>query len=129
MENRRRKPDAPLHDDEQLLQGITLFNNGEFFRCHELLEEAWKSERGPRRQFLQAVIHVAVGFYHCERGNAVGAVRQLRKGIEKLAAHTPSCEGIDTGQLYRDALAVTEAIEAGIQLPAYPRIHISSEGE
>lgn len=115
--------------DEQLLQGIELFNRGEFFRCHETLEEAWKAEHGPRRQFLQAVIHVAVGFYHSERGNAPGAVRQLRKGIEKLAPHRPSCEGMDTGQLYRDALAATEAVEAGIRLSAYPQIRVESEGK
>ena len=45
-----------------------------------------------RRLFLQAMIHLAVGFYHCERGNPVGAARQLRKGLGKLAAYLPSCE-------------------------------------
>jgi|SRR5208283_3537539 predicted metal-dependent hydrolase len=113
--------------DEQLLQGIGLFNDGEFFRCHEVLEEAWSSEHGPRRLFLQALIHVAVGFYHSQRGNTAGAVRQLRKGIEKLAAYAPSCKGMDTAQLHRDALVATEAIEAGIRLSAYPRIHASSD--
>jgi hypothetical protein len=47
--------------DEQLSQGIGLFNDGEFFRCHEVLEEAWRLERRPRRLFLQALIHLAVG--------------------------------------------------------------------
>ena len=108
--------------DEQLSQGIGLFNDGEFFRCHEVLEEAWRLERRPRRLFLQALIHLAVGFYHAKRGNTVGAVRQLRKGIEKLAAYTPSCEGMDTARLYREALAVTQSIEAEMLLSAYPQI-------
>jgi len=56
--------------DEQLSQGIGLFNDGEFFRCHEVLEEAWRLERRPRRLFLQALIHLAVGFYHAKRGNS-----------------------------------------------------------
>src|SRR5450755_1234752 len=86
--------------DEQLSQGIGLFNDGEFFHCHEMLEEAWRLERRPRRLFLQALIHLAVGFYHAKRGNTVGAVRQLSKGIQKLAAYTPSCEGMDTARLY-----------------------------
>jgi uncharacterized protein len=47
--------------EERLSQGIELFNRCEFFRCHEVLEEVWRFERGCRRQFLQAVIHVAVG--------------------------------------------------------------------
>jgi hypothetical protein len=109
--------------DERLVQGIALFNDGEFFRCHEVLEETWRLERGPRRRFLQAVIHVAVGFYHSQRGNPAGAVAQLRKGLEKLAGYAPSYEGINTAQLYRDALAATEAIEGGVGLP---RIHGST---
>ena len=119
--------DTGVLADEQLRQGIGLFNDGEFFRCHEVLEEAWRLERGLRRQFLQAVIHVAVGFYHSQRGNTEGAVRQLRKGLEKLSAYAPSCEGMDTAQLYRDALVATEAIEAGIRLSTYPQIHASSD--
>jgi len=109
--------------DEQLSQGIGLFNDGEFFRCHEVLEEAWRLERRPRRLFLQALIHLAVGFYHAKHGNTVGAVRQLRKGIEKLAAYTPSCEGMDTARLYREALAATQSVEAERPLSAYPQIH------
>src|SRR5260370_13907254 len=50
--------------DELLRKGILLFNNCDFFQCHEVLEEAWTKEVGPRRLFLQALIHVAVGFYH-----------------------------------------------------------------
>ena len=112
--------------DELLQRGVQLFNNGEFFQCHEVLEEVWMSEREPRRLFLQALIHLAVGLYHCQRGNPVGASRQLRKALKKLDAYVPSCEGIDTGQLYREALAALEQIEAGVPLSAYPKIHTSS---
>jgi predicted metal-dependent hydrolase len=81
--------------DELLQRGIRLFNNREFFQCHEVLEEAWTPERGPRRLFLQALIHLAVGFYHCERSNSAGASSQLQKGLHKLALYLPSSEGID----------------------------------
>ena len=117
--------------DELLRNGITLFNAREFFRCHEVLEEAWTSERGPRRLFLQSLIHVAVGLYHCQRGNSAGAIGQLRKGLNKLAAYRPSCEGIDTGRLYREIEAILKKIEAGITVPDYPQIRLSpkSSGE
>ena len=39
--------------DEQLSQGIGLFNDGEFFRRHEVLEEAWKLERRPADCFCK----------------------------------------------------------------------------
>jgi hypothetical protein len=112
--------------DELLQRGIQLFNNREFFQCHEALEEAWTAEAGSRRLFLQALIHLAVGFYHCERTNPAGASSQLQKGFCKLALYLPSCEGIDTARLHRETLAALEQIEAGVPLSAYPQIHTSS---
>src|ERR1700690_733666 len=96
-----------------LARGIALFNHGEFFECHEVLEEAWTPERGPRRLFLQSLIHVAVGSYHCERGDWLGPARQLRKALRKLSAYLPSCEGVDTERLYREAGELLARVEAG----------------
>lgn len=96
-----------------LERGIQLFNDGEFFRCHEVLEEVWREELGSRRLFLQALIHIAVGFYHWRRGNPAGAVGQLRKGLEKLAAYLPACEGIDTARLLKDVQTALERCNTG----------------
>ena len=115
--------------DELLQRGIELFNNREFFQCHEELEEAWTAEVGPRRLFLQALIHLAVGFFHCQRHNPTGAARQLRKGLHKLAAYLPCCEGIDTVLLHREVLAALEQIEAGTPPSEYPKIHSSSAAD
>jgi hypothetical protein len=113
--------------DELLQSGIDLFNNREFFACHEVLEAAWTPERGPRRVFLQSLIHLAVGCYHCQRGNQLGAGRQLRKGLRKLAGYLPLCEGIDTACLYREGLAALERVDAGVLAPPYPQIHTRAE--
>ena len=110
--------------DHLLERGISLFNRREFFACHEVLEEAWTPERGPRRLFLQALIHLAVGFYHYGRGNPVGASRQLRKGLRKLAGYLPVCESIDTARLEREAREALARIESGQPLPVYPLIHL-----
>ena len=83
-------------------------------------------ERGPRRLFLQALIHLAVGLYHSQRGNPMGADRQLQKGLQKLAASLPSYEGIDTARLYQESRQALEQIEAGAPLSAYPQIHSAS---
>src|SRR5690242_9752976 len=99
--------------DERVLRGIHLFNTGEYFECHEVLEEVWTPERGPRRLFLQSLIHVAVGFYHSSRGNSIGATRQLRKALRKLAAYLPWTEGIDTFRLDREVRETLLRIEAG----------------
>ena len=108
--------------ESEFLRGINLFNDGEFFECHEVLEEEWTPERGPRRLFLQSLIHVAVGLYHSGRGNPVGAARQLRKALRKLAGYLPEWEGVDTARLYREASDALTRIEAGYP-PAQMRIH------
>ena len=110
--------------DPLLERGIALFNHGEYFECHEVLEAAWTPERGARRLFLQSLIHMAVGFYHSERGNRTGAQRQLRKGLRKLAEYLPACERVDTARLESEVLVVLEAIEAGSTVSSYPRIHL-----
>jgi predicted metal-dependent hydrolase len=110
--------------DPLLERGIALFNRGEYFECHEVLEEAWTPERGPRRLFLQSLIHMAVGFYHSRRGNPVGAVRQLRKGLKKLAAYLPACERVNTRRLESEIQAVLAAIEGGAAISTYPQIHV-----
>jgi predicted metal-dependent hydrolase len=101
-----------------------LFNAREFFACHEVLEEAWTPERSPRRLFLQSLIHVAVGLYHAERGNLVGASRQLRKALRKLSGYLPEYEGVDTGRLYREASDALAAIEEGTPMPDV-RMHLT----
>ena len=108
--------------DERVAHGIHLFNTGEYFACHEVLEEVWTPERGPQRLFLQSMIHVAVACYHIERGNPVGASRQLHKALRKLAPYLPSCEGIDTERLFREARALLESVEAGCPVTEFPKV-------
>lgn len=110
--------------DELLKRGIELFNSREFFECHELLEDAWRPECEPRRLFLQAIIHVAVGFYHVQRSNPAGARGQLDKALRKLRPYLPAYEDVDTARLYCEAFAVRGLIEAGAPPSEYPQIHV-----
>lgn len=110
--------------DPHLERGIALFNRGEYFECHEVLEIAWTPERGERRLFLQALIHVAVGFYHSQRGNPLGAMRQLRKGLRKLGGYLPVWERVDTARLEQEAMRVLAQIENHAPVSSYPRIHV-----
>src|SRR5258708_28077983 len=94
-------------------RGIELFNAEEFYECHEVLEKVWCRSRGAERFFLQALIHFAVGFYHHQQGNRLGAELQLRKGLRKLAGYLPVYQGVDTAQLYSEGLAALETILGG----------------
>lgn len=113
--------------DPLLERGMALFNRRQYFECHEVWEAAWTPERGPRRLFLQSLIHIAVGFYHSERGNPVGASRQLRKGLRKLSGYLPAWEGIDTARLEAEVQAVLLEIEVGSAVSQYPPLHLLAE--
>ena len=117
----------PSPGGDLFAHGIALFNRCAFFECHEVLEELWRPERGPRRLFLQAVIHLAVGFYHHQQGNQTGAERQLHKGLKKLAAYLPEFAGVDTEALYRESVLCQAEIAAGRKVEHFPRIVMAAE--
>jgi predicted metal-dependent hydrolase len=117
MVSRKSPKVKPVPAKDLLKRGIELFNRQDFFECHEVLEELWKPARGPRRLFLQSVIHLAVAFYHHQQRNPPGTVRQLRKGLKKLAGYLPEQEGINTAKLYQDALRFLEGGGAAREFP------------
>ena len=113
-----------MQPDPKLLfqKGIDLFNGGEFYDCHEVLEEVWTPTKQPDRWFLQSLIHFAVGFYHHRNRNVVGATRQLRKGIKKIQGYLPEWDGVDTQAIEQSARECLEVIEAGGTVETFPRI-------
>ena len=84
---------------ERLRVGVHLFNAGEFFECHEVLEELWRDEPGPIRELYQGILQVGVGFYHLGRGNYRGAVNLLGYGIARLERVPPDAHGLDVSAL------------------------------
>ena len=103
-------------------EGIDLFNRAEFFVCHEVLEEIWTPSKQPERWFLQSLIHFAVGFYHYQRGNSVGAIRQLNKGLRKIQNYLPEWGGVRTGEIEREARRCLAIIEGGGTIESFPKI-------
>src|SRR5580704_4129137 len=102
-----------LEREPLYVRGIELYRTGEFFACHEVLEELWTPMRGPHRLYLQALIHFAVAFYHQQRRNPLGAQRQLRKALRKLESYLPMYEGLDTATLHSEGQACVQRIQAG----------------
>jgi predicted metal-dependent hydrolase len=85
---------------ERFTKGINKFNNGEFFECHDILEDIWFEIRGKERNFYQGLIHLAVGFYHLlYRENPKGALSQLNKGTAKLSPYKPEYHGVELNEL------------------------------
>jgi uncharacterized protein len=95
------KPPGKLPD--LVLKGIEEFNRGEFFECHEYLEEAWMQESGRVRYLYQGILQVGVGFYHLQNGNWRGATGLLRNGTTRLKEFEPETLGVDVAKLVRES--------------------------
>lgn len=89
-------PPEPGSEEEQLfLEGIALFNEGEFFEAHEIWEDVWRLAQGRRKMFFQGMIQLAVTLEHVRRGNPRG-VRAVWASAQTKFENLPRvCAGID----------------------------------
>jgi uncharacterized protein len=83
--------------------GVHMFNAGEYFEQHEVLEELWRAEAGPIRELYQGILQVGVGCYHLQRGNYHGAITLVDRGLARLARVAPDAGGIDVAGLMAQA--------------------------
>ena len=56
------------------LDGIQLFNEGDFFEAHEVWEDCWHAAYGVKYEFYQGMIQCAVALEHYRRSNPRGVV-------------------------------------------------------
>jgi predicted metal-dependent hydrolase len=105
--DRNRCQDTP---PPLLREGIDLFNRGEFYMCHEVIEDAWMEEPSPIRIMYQGILQVGVACYHIQNKNWRGAVKVLERGVPKLGRFSPACMGIDIARLLEDAAAIRQEL-------------------
>ena len=123
-----------LCDDPRINEGIRLFNEGEYFACHDVFEDLWSEITGPERSFIQGLIHAAVSLFHFEGGNLTGARKMFGTFRAYTGSFIPSYCGIDVAALHRDMeycfeelLAVKSGYPSQVQLhpDRVPRIQHS----
>ena len=78
----------------ELRKGIAEFNRGDYFECHETLEDVWMLEAGEDKRFYQGLIQLSVGFFHLLNRNFRGAASQWEKGVAKLADYDDEHLGV-----------------------------------
>jgi uncharacterized protein len=97
---------------ELALKGIEEFNRGEFYECHEYLEEAWMQEPRRVRFLYQGILQVGVGFYHLQNGNWRGATGLLRNGSVRLREFEPVTLGVNVAKLVRESERCLRELES-----------------
>jgi predicted metal-dependent hydrolase len=96
---------------QALRVGVHLFNAGEYFEQHEVLEDLWRAEQGPIRELYQGILQVGVGLYHLERGNYHGATTLLDRGLARLGTVEQGAHGIDVAGLVLQARWVRRQLD------------------
>ncbi len=93
-------------------QGIALFNLGEYYKCHDDLEEAWRKDDTPGRDLYQGILQVGIALYQVQRGNYRGAVKMLLRVRQWLEPLPDVCRGVNVARLRENVDTYYEAITA-----------------
>ena len=117
------------------MEGIRLFNEEEFFECHEVLEELWAETIGEEKRFYQGLIQAAVALFHFGNENLGGARKVYLSMREKLQPYAPQYMGIDVERFLTEMeacfreLLQAETYPTGLQLrdELVPKIHFANE--
>ena len=76
-------------------EAIALFNRGEWYACHDLIEDLWHQCQGPDRQALQGLLQIAVAQLHLERKNFRGATVLMGEGLGRLKPYGSEALGLE----------------------------------
>jgi hypothetical protein len=112
-------------DAEILARGVARFNEAAYWEAHEAWEELWLRAEPELRRFVQGLIQLAAAWHHTARGNAAGAERLFRSGLEKLGPYRPVHAGIDVADA---AARAEEMLARGVDpRSALPRLGLVQE--
>ena len=108
--------------DAAYRRGLELFDRGEFFDAHEVLEDVWRAAPAEEKKFLQGLIQAAVGLHHHSRGNLAGARSLLARAERNLSGYAAGHGGIDVSGLRAHLTRWVGALENGENVPEVPRL-------
>ncbi|WP_224752478.1 DUF309 domain-containing protein [Metabacillus arenae] len=69
------------------------FNEGDYYTCHDLLEDLWMTDK--ESLFLKGLLQMCVAIYHYEYGNVKGARAMMKAGLEYIQSYRPKYWGLD----------------------------------
>lgn len=132
----RPNPRCSEPPPDELLDGIRLFNQGEYYECHHELEDIWLAEPDPIRYLYQGILQIGVGFHHLGNQNYRGATILLGNGIDKVSRYQPVCMTVDTRRLCQEAQTCLDHLQelgreriAEFDWSLVPRIELVNESD
>lgn len=124
--------DYPL----EYYQFFVKFNEGDYYTCHDLLEEMWMTDK--ENFFLRGLLQMSVAIYHYEYGNVKGAREMMQTAHEYLQGYRPKYWGLDLEKVYRFIEQSLDMIPAHVDrvpfdevytLPNLPKLYLYLEDD
>jgi hypothetical protein len=117
----------------KLKDAIALFNQREYFQCHEVLEEVWHEAAEEDKAFFEGLIRLATGLHlRFNRRAPQGAINLLTQGLMRIENYRPTHYSIDVARLYDEIDAHVSTLKDSQNLqPGFferwrvPRIHLA----
>ena len=105
--------------DARLREGIRLFNQRQFFACHEILEDFYQNTDAENRPFLEGLIQLAAAFrLFADFGATKGPVRMIYQALIRFENFQPAYLQVRVKDLCQAAEAWAKAAEAANVQPS-----------
>ena len=101
-----------------VVQGLQVFNTGDYFEAHELLETAWRNEPRPIRELYRGILQVGVGFYHIQRENFSGAHKLFQRALGWLSPFPSICQGVNVEKTRLQTLKIDSFLISTLPNPS-----------
>jgi hypothetical protein len=92
-------------------QGLEQFNQGEYYACHDTLEEIWLEAIDPPKSLYQGILQISVALYHLSNQNWKGAVILLGEGVNRVRRYEPDYAGVDVSDLLHQSAALLMGLQ------------------
>lgn len=119
--------------DDRYKKFFELFNEREFYECHEVLEDLWMETFDGEKPYYQGLIQTATAFYHLQNGNYGGARKLFTTGLQYLAPFEERYLGFELGEYRRTCerwldLATRKQRGEGVEIDtdAFPVLELES---
>jgi uncharacterized protein len=115
-------------NQQQIVEGIELFNAGEFWHAHESWEQIWLGAQGEDKRFLQGLIQLAAAYHHVRRGTLRGAGRLFAAAQTKLTPFPAGYLGVDREEAVTASFVHHARVVRGdgIDASEYPKLRYNS---
>jgi len=111
--------------DARLREGIRLFNAGQYFESHEILEEFYRESEADHKPFLEGLIQLAAAFrLYTDFGEIKGPIRMVYQAVIRFENYQFTYLGIRVKELSQSMEAWAKEAETaeGRPLSSIPKI-------